>query len=123
MIAGAAVARRDDNRRPAPRSGPVIRRECWRAWRPMPAEEWERRTAAAPLVSLRALLAHVVDELDHLDGGLVILVRHRDEFLVLAVGETIERRLVLGRRFDERLRDRLFEVRRQVGQIGVGRAG
>jgi len=44
-----------------------------------------------------ALLAHVVDELDHVHGVFIILVGHRDEFLVFAVGQPVESSLVLGR--------------------------
>src|SRR5581483_2310473 len=73
--------------------------------------------------SARPLLAHVVDELEHVDDVLVVLVRDRDELLVLAVGQAVEIGLVLGRHLHERLLDRLLELGRQARQIGVGRAG
>src|SRR6516164_325023 len=82
----------------------------------------ENSFAAPPKVS-GALLAHFVDELNHLYGGLIVLVSHWHKFLVLAVGQAIEGRLVLGRRLHERFRDGLLEIGRQIGEVGVGRAG
>src|SRR5262249_12954531 len=63
------------------------------------------RLSLASAGSAPLLLPHVVDVLYHLDGFLVVLMGNRDEFLVLAVGQPVERRLVLGRRLGESLVD------------------
>src|SRR5690606_27537288 len=93
--------------------------EAWMAGT-SPAMTWNRTIRR--MRSGRLLALQAVDELDELDGGLVVLRRDRGEALVLAVGELVEGGLVLLRRLLEGLGDGLLQVRRQVGEIGVRRA-
>src|SRR5262245_8105419 len=68
----------------------------------------------------RLLLAKVIHELDQLDRGVPVLGRGRVEALLLAVGQAVERSLVLGRGFRERLGNRGLQVVREVRIIGIG---
>jgi hypothetical protein len=81
------------------------------------------RRDGAPFGPSAPFLPHLVDVLDHLDGLLVVLVGYRDEFFVLAIGQAVESGLVLDRRRLECRSDRLLQIGRKVGGVGVRRPG
>src|SRR5262245_3658373 len=62
----------------------------------------------------RLFLAKVIHELDQLDRAVPVLGRGRMEALLLAVGQTVERSLVLDRRFGEGLGNRRLQIGRKV---------
>src|SRR3954454_696702 len=68
----------------------------------------------------RLLLTQCIDELDQLDRAIPILGGRGMKTLLLAVLEAIEGCLVLGRRVEERLRDRSLGLFRQIGIVGIG---
>src|SRR5438445_11650561 len=68
----------------------------------------------------RLLLAKIVHELDQLDSTIPVLGGRRVEPFLLTVGQAVERGLVLGRRFGERLGNCRLQIGREIRIIGVG---